>query len=168
MGHRNIIHIRGNIHQTTNNRLIGFKKAIKEKEPNDIKYLVAGKAKHYEDGYEVIKKLIKEKQFGNIPVGIFASNDYVAIGAIEAFFESGFNVPEDISIVGYDDLNLAKYARVPLTSVHQSRKQMGNLAATQLLDKISRKEKGVGRHLLMRPYLVERKSCRVRQIKLNY
>ncbi len=65
---------------------------------------------------------------------LFAYNDISAIGAMRAFQEAGKRVPEDISIVGFDDINIASFSRPALTTVRQPLKKMGRIAAKTLLD----------------------------------
>ena len=93
---------------------------------------------------------------------MIAVNDTVAIGVIEALLEREVRVPEDVSIIGYDDINIAGLIRVPLTTIHQPNFRMGEIGASQLIDKIERAERGVARQFLIQPKLVERESCRRR------
>ena len=65
---------------------------------------------------------------------LFAYNDISAIGTMRAFQEAGLRVPEDVSIVGFDDINIASFARPALTTVRQPLKKMGRIAAKTLLD----------------------------------
>jgi LacI family transcriptional regulator len=162
LGHRNIMHLKGHDHQTTKDRLVGFKKAIKEKKSLGIKSSVVGSAKSFEDGYKLIKKILPSIEKDNIPTGIFAVNDFVAIGAMQALLEIKLDIPDDISIIGYDDINIAGKVRVPLTTIHQSKRRMGNIATVQLLDKISKADLDVARQFLMKPYLVKRDSTKKR------
>jgi DNA-binding LacI/PurR family transcriptional regulator len=69
-------------------------------------------------------------------------------------------IPEDVSIIGYDDINIAGLIRVPLTTIHQPNFRMGEIGASQLIDKIERAERGVARQFLIQPKLVVRDSCR--------
>jgi LacI family transcriptional regulator len=90
------------------------------------------------------------------PDGIFAGNDLVALGLLNAFTRARIRVPEDIAIVGYDDIALARSAHVPLTSVRQPREEMG-AAAVRIIEeeRLDAKEE---RHLRLHPELVIRSS----------
>lgn len=93
---------------------------------------------------------------GARPDGIFAANDLVALGLLNAFTRAGIRVPGDVAIVGYDDIALARSAHVPLTSVRQPREEMG-AAAVRIIDE-ERLEGKEERHLRLRPELVIRSS----------
>ena len=105
-------------------------------------------------GYPFAKQLLDRKQ----PfTALFAYNDISAIGAICAFQESGIRVPEDISVVGFDDIQTAAYMTPPLTTVRQPLKKMGEIAARTLLEQIEESTRYVP-EILITPELVVRKS----------
>ena len=79
-----------------------------------------------ESGYEMTKKLIAH---GNLPTAIFAASDPIAIGAMRALYEAGYKIPEDISIIGFDDISVASFSNPPLTTVHAPTEFMGEYAA---------------------------------------
>jgi LacI family transcriptional regulator len=84
-------------------------------------------------GYPFAMQLLARKQ----PfTALFAYNDISAIGSIRAFQEHGLRVPEDVSVVGFDDIQSAAYINPPLTTVRQPLKEMGETAARTLLDRI--------------------------------
>src|SRR5215472_11935574 len=84
-------------------------------------------------GYPFAKQLLaRQKPF----TALFAYNDISAIGSIRAFQEHGLRVPEDVSVVGFDDIQSAAYINPPLTTVRQPLKEMGETAARILLDRI--------------------------------
>jgi DNA-binding LacI/PurR family transcriptional regulator len=74
------------------------------------------------------------------PTAVFARNDFTALGAINAIKRAGLRVPEDISIIGYDDVPLAAHTSPPLTTVRQPTREQGRAAATFLLRRIETKE----------------------------
>lgn len=77
----------------------------------------------------------------NPPTAIFTDNDAVAFGAITTAQRLGFAVPDQLSVVGFDDISLSSYASPPLTTVRVPKEQMGAMAASRLLDMIVRKNK---------------------------
>ncbi|MDR6978083.1 LacI family transcriptional regulator [Streptomyces sp. 3330] len=96
------------------------------------------------------------------PTAVFCANDLLALGVLQAMYAAGVNVPEDLAIVGYDDIEFAAAAAVPLTSVRQPAVTMGALAAEMLLEETEEGEAGAGRHehrrVVLQPELVVRRS----------
>jgi DNA-binding LacI/PurR family transcriptional regulator len=86
-----------------------------------------------EMGYEGMKKLLSRRPR---PTAVFARNDFTAMGAISAIKEAGLRIPEDIAIVGYDDVPLARHTSPGLTTVRQPTREQGHLAAEFLLRRI--------------------------------
>jgi LacI family transcriptional regulator len=93
------------------------------------------------------------------PTAVFCVNDLVALGVLQAMFAAGVRVPEDVAIVGYDDIEFASAAAVPLTSVRQPAFRMGQTATELLIE-----ETGDGhaehrhRRVVFQPELVVRGS----------
>lgn len=105
-------------------------------------------------GYPFAKELLARKQHFT---ALFAYNDISAIGAIRAFQEAGLQVPEDISVVGFDDIKIAVYNNPSLTTVRQPLEKMGEIAARTLLDRIENHDNGVP-EITIEPELVVRDS----------
>lgn len=82
-------------------------------------------------GYDVAKTIF---QAGELPEAMFCANDQMAIGFIRALKENGIRVPEDIAVVGFDDIQIARYMQPSLSTVGASRTGWGALAATQLIE----------------------------------
>jgi LacI family repressor for deo operon, udp, cdd, tsx, nupC, and nupG len=89
---------------------------------------------------------------------IFAANDEMAIGALQALEEAGHRVPADIALVGYDDINLSGMIRPPLTTVHQPMEEVGRLAAMRLIEQLEGKNTEI-RQIELPTELKIRKSC---------
>jgi DNA-binding LacI/PurR family transcriptional regulator len=105
-------------------------------------------------GYPFAKQLLARKQ----PfTALFAYNDISAIGSICAFQEAGLQVPDDISVVGFDDIQSAAYITPPLTTVRQPLLKVGEIAARSLLDRIEARTKYVS-EIVIEPELIVRKS----------
>lgn len=92
------------------------------------------------------------------PTGVFCANDLVAIGMLQGFVAKGVRVPDDIALVGYDDIEFAAAAAVPLSSVAQPRRELGRLAAELLLAEINDGEQHQHRREVLQPVLVARTS----------
>jgi LacI family transcriptional regulator len=94
------------------------------------------------------------------PTAIFASNDVMAFGAMEAARVGGLRIPEDISIVGFDDIPQALHVHPPLTTVRQPLEHMGRLAARMLLRQIDDRQQ-LAERIDLPTELIVRESCRV-------
>jgi len=92
------------------------------------------------------------------PDAVFAANDLVALGVLQALTLRGVRVPDDIAIVGYDDIEFASSAAIPLSSVRQPAHTMGSTAAQLLLDVIADPAASKVRHITLKPELVVRRS----------
>ncbi|MFJ8547082.1 LacI family DNA-binding transcriptional regulator [Streptomyces sp. NPDC093586] len=93
------------------------------------------------------------------PSAVFCANDLLAMGVLQTLYEAGVLVPEDMAIVGCDDIEYASSAAVPLTSVHRPGKVMGAMAARQLLAATGRTHhRGPHRQIILRPSLTIRRS----------
>lgn len=105
-------------------------------------------------GYTFAKQLLARKQ----PfTALFAYNDISAIGSIPALQEAGLRVPDDVSVVGFDDIQSAAYINPPLTTVKQPLQKMGEIAARTLLDRIAGRTKCLP-EIAIEPELVVRRS----------
>jgi len=103
----------------------------------------------------------------NMPFSaLFAFNDNSALGAISAFQEAGMHVPNDISVVGFDDIKMAPYSNPPLTTVRQPLLKMGEIAARSVLNQIKNGEDYVA-EILIEPEFVVRKSTGNARLQLS-
>jgi len=96
------------------------------------------------------------------PTAVCCANDLIALGILQEMTRNRIRVPEDISIVGYDDIDFAAAAAVPLTSVRQPRQQLGRTAARLLLDEAADGEGHQHRQVIFEPELVVRHSTAAR------
>jgi LacI family transcriptional regulator len=108
-----------------------------------------------EEGYATAQELLATRE----PfTALFAFNDISAIGAVRAFRDAGLRVPEDVSVVGFDDIQAAAYLTPRLTTVRQPLRQMGEMAAKQLLMRISNGNGKVPQLISLAPELIVRES----------
>ena len=108
----------------------------------------------YQEGYAYAQKLLG-KRF----TALFAFDDASAIGAIRAFLDAGLRVPEDISVVGFDDIQNAAFHNPRLTTVRQPLREMGQIAARVLLERINQPEgRSEGTFVIVEPELIVRDS----------
>ena len=135
MGHRRLAIITGPLHLTNaRERLAGFRKAMREARLNLPNNYLQESTFDRPGGYGKAGILLRASK---PPTAIFASNDMIAFGAIAAIREMGLRCPKDISVIGFDDLEIAEMTDPPLTSVHQSGYQMGVMAVRLILDQIA-------------------------------
>jgi LacI family transcriptional regulator len=98
------------------------------------------------------------------PTAVFCANDLVALGVLQAMVSAGVRVPEEMAIVGYDDIEFAAAAAVPLTSVRQPAVKLGQTAAQLLIaETADRNEPHAHKAVVYKPELVVRDSTRVRR-----
>lgn len=108
-----------------------------------------------EEGYVTTQELLATRERFT---ALFAFNDISAIGAVRAFRDAGLRVPEDVSVVGFDDIQAAAYLTPRLTTVRQPLRQMGEMAAKQLLMRISNGRAKAPPLISLAPELVVRES----------
>ena len=132
LGHRRIGMIAGNFTVTDRSyhRWHGYRQCLKD---NGIPYdrkLLTQTEYSLEGGRDSIRELLQRE---NPPSAVFCSNDYIALGAIKGAREAGLSLPEDLSIVGFDDMPTASYMVPALTTIHQPAYEMGRNACEILL-----------------------------------
>ncbi len=136
MGHRKIAFVEGKVEfRSAALRKEGFRRAMKA---GGIKirpgFAVRGNY-DLESGYEAMNELLKAK---DIPTAVFCSNDDMAIGAMKAIYDHGLQVPEDVSLMGFDDNGISAYLTPAITTVRRPIEEMSREGATMLLDIINR------------------------------
>lgn len=109
-----------------------------------------------EAGYKLTMKLLQLK---GDPTAIFAANDHMAMGVLSALGEERIKVPEDIAVVGFDDINMASLPGIELTTVSQKKTIMGRLAVDHLVEKITGESTHLVKRILLDPILVIRRTC---------
>jgi len=108
------------------------------------------------DGYESMLSLIRKK---TLPTAIFCGNDTVALGVMKALSENNISVPDDISIIGFDNIETASYVRPALTTISVPTKELGRLAVKIMLDRLeSGRDYAIKVNLPFK--LIERESCK--------
>ncbi|EJB8348636.1 substrate-binding domain-containing protein [Vibrio cholerae] len=109
-----------------------------------------------EGGYQAFKKLY---QRGKLPSALFVSNDMMAMGVIQAASQRGFRVPDDLSLIGYDDVHIAKFMTPALTTIHQPKYRLGKAAVDTLLYRLENPDT-TAQVVQLEPTLVVRNSVR--------
>lgn len=155
MGHTKLAAIAGPLHLTNaQERLGGFKRAMREAKlhlaPEYVQETTFDKQGGHSKALTLLRLIPR-------PTAIFASNDMIALGALLAIREAGLRCPEDVSLMGFDDLDLAETTNPSLSSVSQSGYQLGTTAARILLDRLEG-DQGPAKHVVLETSLKLRHS----------
>ena len=157
-GHRRIAYIHGNRTSVTECRLTGFYRACEElgiAVPDDY----IGECEYHEPDscYQATKAMLALPER---PTCLFFPDDYAYIGGINAIYDAGLRVPEDISVAGYDGINLARVVSPRLTTWHQNTEELGRLAASKLIERIEHPRTAVPGLVTVRGQLLEGETIR--------
>ncbi len=156
LGHRHIAFITGLLElHSTHERLRAYKMALNDHGiPYRPEYVLQGD--FYEiEAYRVTGELLALPE---PPTAIFASNDLTAIGSMNALRDHGISVPDDISVIGFDDISQAAFTNPRLTTIRQPLDQMGRKAVELLIEQIENPERP-SRRITLATELVVRDSC---------
>lgn len=154
-GHRKIAFISGDPrHPDATQRLMGYRAALEQAGiPFKPELVVQGEYSEA-SGVQAVSTLMANRQKFT---ALFAANDQMAIGAAHGLQQHGMRVPDDVSLVGFDDLPTSLYALPPLTTVHQPAYDMGRLAAEAVLQLLDGAKPN---QTVPAPRLIVRDSCR--------
>jgi LacI family transcriptional regulator len=156
MGHRRLAHFTGpRQHGNLTRRAKAFLQAIREGDPASRAMVLHG-GHTLAGGHAMALKLFREKH--NVSA-IFAANDAVAFGVLKAAIECGVRVPDDVSVIGFDDVDFATIVHPPLTTVRQSKYEIGEAAVNILLRLAKGKDRSQENRVLG-VELIERDSVR--------
>ena len=160
-GHQHIAHFAGPEYSMhSEERVRGMRKAFSESQLAFNNDLVIPAGAHLEDGYESGKSYFGEIDPSERPSAVICYNDLVALGLMRALRELDISVPEEVSIIGFDDIEFAKYVSVPLTSIHIPKFEMGHRAAEILVQQIESDQKRDLEQEYLQAELVHRASTR--------
>jgi LacI family transcriptional regulator len=157
-GHRKIALIRSGIENDVFgvDQYNGYAKALKENNINIDERLIMNGNFKMEEAYNCVQKMIDEDI---LPTAIFATTDVMAIGAINCLVDNEYKVPEDVSVVGFNDIKLASIYRPKLTTIKQPIYDIGAVAIRVIIKKIKGEE--IEDNIFILPHeLIERDSCR--------
>lgn len=161
-GHKDICFIgAGESRFANQQRLYGYKQALIENNIEVKEKLIKNEGNSYniKDGYKLMKNILEDNM--KKPTAVICYNDLYALGAIQAIKEKNLNVPQDIAVIGFDDISFASLPEIQLTTVAQPKYQMGSIAFNTLINKMSGNEDATeGNKIVLEPQLIIRKtSC---------
>lgn len=141
-------------------RLDGYRSALRTNHIPDAPELIYEGTFFQPDGFTGASILL---DLPNPPTAIFASNDVMAMGVMDAIRHRGLRVPDDVSVIGFDDIPQASLIRPALTTVRQPLEKMGRVATQMLLELLNKSQKKIGR-IELPTELIIRDSCKVPRI----
>ena len=160
LGHRRIAHLDGGPAAGAAARRRGFLAAMRAHGLDPVVI----RSEHTDTaGEKAVRELLSTYHRADLPTGLVAGNDFNAVGAISALEENGLRVPEDVSVVGYDNTSLASLRHISLTTVDQPRTEMGRLALEALLERVRGERTEPVRHLLNPSLVVRSTTARERK-----
>ncbi len=156
LGHREVALLGGPLrHSTATQRERGYEEALRDAGLPVRPELIYRADFREGGGYEGMKALLA---LPGRPTAVFVANNLMALGAFRALHEAGVRIPQELALVGFDDMPWATSLNPPLTAVSQPSQEIGSAAADLLLDRIARPERAI-RHLILETTLVVRASC---------
>lgn len=157
-GHTRIAFIQGLTNTTVNQeRVNGFIKAFKINNIPLDRNLIVGDNFGEENGYVETRLLINR---GKRPTALFAASNLISLGALKALYEEKLNVPDDMSIISFDDQTYSNYLATPMTTVAQQSQEIGSIAFKLLMDRIESNRTSESPKILMPTKLIIRKSVK--------
>lgn len=156
MGHRKIAYVHGKKSAVTEQRLTSFCRTLHDfgvEVPPE--YLVLSAYHDIKTTRECVRELLA---LPNRPTCIVMPDDYAALGGIEAIDSAGLKIPEDISIAGYDGIQIAQMLKPQLTTLEQNTREMGREAARRLIEQIENPMTTITESLTIEGRLIEGKS----------
>lgn len=155
-GHERIAFIQGLPGTYTNNaRLSGYRDALEAYGVPLRRELIVGRDFRQENGYMETKLLLSSAER---PTAIFATSDLITLGVLQAIYEEELRVPDDLSLLSFDDFDFAPYLRCPLTAVRQPKELMGEIAVKMLVEELRAGPPEEPKRVLLKPTLVVRDS----------
>lgn len=159
LGHRQIAFLKGQeFSSDTEVRWSSIEKVARQMGLAVTPLLVAqlrGDSPSPDVGYEAMRRLLASRKAFT---ALFAFNDISAMGAVRALRETGLRVPQDVSVVGFDDIQSAAYQNPALTTIRQPLKEMGRIAGETLLRRIRHSDASHGGEITVEPKLIIRES----------
>lgn len=160
-GHKKIIHFSGPENSShTMERILGFKQAFSETTLMFQKDMVVSIGSHFEESYDGCIEFFKEKPKADYPTAIVCFNDQQALGVMSALKDMDIKIPDEISIIGNDDIYYARIYPIPLSTIRAPQVEIGRKAAEILIDSIESAEILATQRIVLDTELVIRESTK--------
>lgn len=156
-GHRRVAYVTGPSHTgRSRDRLDGARRAFHDAGLSDEALsVVSTPGLSVREGQEAGDRLLAARPR---PTAAFCASDLLALGVMRAVLDAGLRIPDDVALIGYDDIEIAVSATVPLTSVRQPRGLLGHTAAELALEEAREPGRHQHRHVIFQPELIVRES----------
>jgi len=156
LGHKQIAMVTGPRNEDcVQDRITGYQRALEEANLGTPSKIILTGDWSASSGYQAVKQLLES---GISFSALFAQNDRMAVGAIQAARDHGLQVPNDMAVVGFDDMPLASYFDPPLTTIHQDIFEIGRQTASLLINRVENPESPT-QHVIIPCELIVRRSC---------
>ena len=156
LGHTQVVHITGpRAHGNLTDRAKGFLKAFHDRGLSEPEVIYGEHT--FPGGYESARRLLEADRK---ITAIFAGNDVLAFGCIRAAIEKGIRIPDDLSIIGFDNVEMSQITNPPLTTIDQPKYEIGKAAIEMLLNVMAKDGIREPEHRVIGVRLIERQSCR--------
>jgi LacI family purine nucleotide synthesis repressor len=160
LGHRRIGYMHGIFNSDDEGRYLAYENVLKKYGlPLDESIILRG---YFEEAVSYSELRVSLLKGNEIPDAFFCANDEMAYGCIRALSDSGIKVPDDISIIGFDDIMVSQFYHPALTTIHSPVTELGNISTNELLRLMSQEGNGKGREIKLSPTLTVRDTCKVR------
>lgn len=158
LGHRRITMLCSSLHYDENReRELAFRMAVQELEIPQQGIRMLDVPPVFEQASECVNQYLRQADAAHDATAYFCGNDSIALGALRAFKQQNIRVPEDVSIIGFDDLQASSMAEPPLTTMAVDSRRMGRLAVERLIEILSTSDDSIQK-LHLDAHLVVRKS----------
>jgi len=158
LGHTEIAYFSGPVYSAHSfDRMEGFRLALIDHKLPIRKDYIFEVGSYIANGYQAGKKFFSKQS--ELPSAVLCYNDLVAIGLINALLELGITVPEQVSVIGFDDIDICESVKIPLTTIHVPAYEIGRQASELLIRQIQDSDQSFNEKIILATKLVERNSC---------
>jgi len=158
LGHTRIGYFAGPSHSAhSEDRLLGYQQAHIEHHLPLRKDLIISVGSYIENSFEIAREIFASSQ--DLPTAVFCYNDLVAIGLINALLELKIKAPEQVSVIGFDNIDFCESVKIPLTTIHVPAYEIGRKATELLIRQIDNPDEFLNEKILLETRLIERSSC---------